>query len=152
MNIIDFLDELQGIYDDTGDPTDYGCAKEETSAFKQIAKNQYPGKPLCVVSDWKWLDVGRGVVDEGNSDEGQEVVEQHICARTILEDDANRGFNSVLTTPLQDFSRGCIFCTGNTVYILVGPGKRRIISYEILEYVSIRRLEWVLPLKPEKPH
>ena len=143
MEFIEFLQQLQGIFDNTGDPTDYGCTKEELPAFKRRARNRYPGKPICVVADWKWLDAR--IFDEVNPDEVQEVDVQYLCARTILEDERNRPFNSVMTTALNEFSEGCIFCTRNTAYILVGSGKRKLVGSDAIDFVFTRKLVFVLP-------
>lgn len=148
MNLFEFFEQLQGIFDDSGDPTDYGCSKEEVSAFKRVARDRHPEKPVCVVADWKWLDVPALEDNMNDSPRSTEEYLQFVVARTIVEDEADRRFNSVFTSRLVDFSDGCIFCTRNTAYILVGPGKRRTVVPEVLAYASVHRAALVLSRKP----
>mgnify|MGYP005864381883 CR=1 FL=1 len=124
MTLSPLMAYLDRLCEEKGVATDYGCSENEVETYKRIAKSRYPDRPICVVADWRWLDFQVCKFSSGDVNNIEVVDEQQICAKTIIEDQADRQFNSVITSKLNEFSDNCIFLTRNTAYILVGSGYR----------------------------
>lgn len=119
-----FLEILEDICRKIGVPTNYGCSENDIGAYKRIAKREHPGSPICVVSDWKWLEVRADEFFPEQFDTTEEGYFHYLVAATILEDEADRGLSGVVTSRLIDFSHNCLFRTRNTTYLLVSSGFR----------------------------
>lgn len=124
MTLAEIIEYLENLCNAKGEPTDYGCSEAEIEHYKGLARCQHPGSPICVVSDWKWIDTQAYAPDSEHPDRITVIDLQYICAKIILEDEARRRFRGVVTSVLTEFSHGCIFKTRNTTYILVGTGLR----------------------------
>jgi len=130
MNIEEFLDQTDRVFNDEGIPCDFGCSEHSVPAMIEYIKNNLSPYPYAVVSDWKWIDLD--VPSEIRED-----LEQHglkpcaLFAHKVIADERMRGFRSVRTTLLQGLYKNCIFLTQNTAYILCGPSKRVSIDYRI---------------------
>lgn len=124
MTLAELIEYLENLCHANGESTDYGCPEADIEHYKGIARSQHPGWPICVVSDWKWIDTQTSIIDPEHLDRIKVIDVQYICAKTILEDEAGRRFRGVVTSVLTEFTHGCIFKTRNTTYILVGTGLR----------------------------
>jgi hypothetical protein len=93
-------------------PCDLGCDEESTPELVEYCRRHFPCRPYCIVSDWIWIDLETG--------------DSLLYASKIVKDEAARLHiqRSVLTSPLVEFERNCVFATRNTAYILSGPGRR----------------------------
>lgn len=90
-------------------------------------------KPYRVVRDWIWADLD--VSEKNVKDlEQQGLKPVMVYAHKIMFDSTQRfePGNWVRTTPLIQFTPPCIFETNNTVYILVGEGKRKTTSLQAI--------------------
>jgi len=94
-----------------------------------LGKSEAKDKPIRVVRDWIWADLD---VSETEAKAMQEQGFQPVMvyAHYVMHDSSYKfgtGF-WVRTTPLIRFTPPCIFETANTVYILIGEGKRKVTS------------------------
>lgn len=87
------------------------------------------GKPYRVVRNWIWtvLEVSEKHAEYAERTGLQPIV---VYAHEVMYDSSYRFSPGdwVRTTPLLNFTEPCLFETTNTLYILVGEGKRKIAS------------------------
>ncbi|EGG99581.1 hypothetical protein imdm_938 [gamma proteobacterium IMCC2047] len=130
MNIEEFLDQTDRVFNDEGIPCDFGCSQHSIPTMIEYVKNNLSPYPYTVVSGWKWIDIDV-------SKEIKEDLKKYgfkpcaLFARKVIDAERMRRFNSVRTTLLQGFHNNCIFLTQNTAYILCGPGKRVSINSRV---------------------
>lgn len=119
------IGQFAQLYNEEGDPCDYGCSEEFVEQMIARAKELFPNKPCCVVCDWSWADVD---IDARQAEEIQRTGVQacFIYANNIIRDEADPWAegSSVRTSLLETFHDQCIFSTRNTNYVLVGQGVR----------------------------
>ncbi len=133
----EFFDYVKRVCDEEGISTGYGCSENEIITYKRIAKRQNPGNDICVVSDWTWLE---SRVDEAFPElfgTNEKIIVNHICANRIIEGGIYHTSNCCLTRKLREFTHDCIFHTKNISYILVGNGRRVIISPAVIAIQKI---------------
>ena len=99
-------------------------AKEKGQAFAKYM-------PYRIVRNWIWadLDVDENVIKDLETRNLKPIM---VYAHTVMYD-SNHRFepgNWVRTTPLVKFTPPCFFQTQNTVYILLGEGKRKTTSVQ----------------------
>lgn len=89
--------------------------------------------PYRIVRDWIWADlnVDEKIVKDLETRDLQPVM---VYAHEVMYDSSQRfePGNWVRTTPLIKFTPPCFFETQNTVYILVGEGKRKTTSIQAI--------------------
>ena len=127
MDLKSYLTQADQVFSGGGDSCDYGC--DEASAPNMIAyiNEHFPDYRYCVVGDWTWLDVEL-------KPEARALFEKRggkpcfVFANKVIDDEAQRGFQSVRTTYLKSFHKNCIFISKNRAYILTGPGKRMTVD------------------------
>ena len=99
-------------------------------------REQFPHKPFCLVRQWIWIDLVLPNMMQGEFEKmGKQAV--MLYAHQVVLDSLGR-FRSgdwVRSTPLVEFSEGCFFETGNTVYVLLGHGVRK--SAELSTMIKI---------------
>ena len=118
------LDELTQLLSGPGEVMQGSAmSDEEGMAFghQHFAMFQY-----CVVRDWIWIDLE---VTEAVMAELQKYSRKPslIYAHTVIYDSARRWDvgDFVRTSPLHSFEGGFLFKTTNSVYILLGEGRRK---------------------------
>lgn len=125
------LKEMTDLLYGEGEPMQGGTltleeAKEQGEAFAKYM-------PYCIVRDWIWADLD--IDDKIIKDlETRNIKPVMVYAHHVMYDSSRR-FESgdwVRTSALIKFTPPCFFETRNTVYILVGEGKRKTTSFEAI--------------------
>jgi len=110
-----------------GEPVPGGDLTVEDA--RKLGSSHSGYKPFRIVRDWIWadLDVGEKIAADLQQQGLQPVM---VYAHEVVFDSTHRFApgNWVRTTPLLSFTPPCIFETRNTVYILLGEGKRKTTS------------------------
>lgn len=94
-----------------------------------LGESEAQNKPIRVVQEWIWADLAVSET-EAKALEAQGFQPVMVYAHEVMYDSSykfEKGF-WVRTTPLLRFTPPCIFETANTIYILVGEGKRKTAS------------------------
>ncbi|MCB1662670.1 MAG: hypothetical protein H6995_09245 [Pseudomonadales bacterium] len=135
MNIQEVFEQLASIFDDDGTPCDYGCGENAVNDMIQYVKTELAPLPYCVVEDWIWIDISvPRKVQELFMEQG--VQPSVIYARTVVDDEIERGFPNLRTSPFVALHRSCIFQTRNTAYILCGAGQRTVMDAKVYAMVE----------------
>jgi|TARA_Y100001970_G_scaffold213395_1_gene260789 hypothetical protein len=100
----------------------------------EFVQERYPSRPFCLVRDWIWIDLELPdrLIQEVQNDQQQPVL---LYAHNVVHDYAERfpaPGSYVRTTLLVSFSEGFVFQTRNTVYVLLGTGKRKRAKPDVL--------------------
>lgn len=121
---------------------DYGVHPDRMEEYIQLMKEQYPGIHYCVISHWVWNEVE---FPENQRERLKAIgCKPHfLYSRNILGDTEERGFSSVLTSLQTGFFRNAIFRTQSRLYLLVGPGRRNVLSYEA--YIAVTGRPYFVP-------
>lgn len=101
-----------------------GCQLADSDAVA-LANLHFPSRAYCLVSDWAILDIDvtplqlQKITDRG-------LTPALINALTVIEDSKGRfrPGDWVRSTLAVSFTHGCLFETKNTIYVLMGPGRR----------------------------
>ena len=93
---------------------------------KSLAKSKSSFTPYCLVRDWVWIDLimPGDVLKELEKINKKPVM---LYSHTVIYDSSRR-FDVgdwVRTTPLIEFTDGCLFRTQNSIYVLIGNGVRK---------------------------
>lgn len=116
---------LAGVLNEPGAITDFGCSESQIDKMKEKSKQIESNKPVYVVKDWMIWDVQ----PPPQLNESNVLV---IKGSTIIFDELERfpvgGW--VRTAAMINIYDNCIFATGNTHYILVGRGTRKIVALD----------------------
>ncbi|QJD59949.1 hypothetical protein HG264_14085 [Pseudomonas sp. gcc21] len=125
------LNELTDLLYGEGEPMQGGNLTLEEAKMLVRAHTDY--KPFRIVRDWIWaeLNVAEKIADDLQQQDLKPVM---VYAHDVMFDSTHRFApgNWVRTTPLLRFTPPCIFETTNTVYILVGEGKRKTTSLQTI--------------------
>tara|TARA_R110001599_G_scaffold103288_1_gene262691 strand:+ start:167 stop:565 length:399 start_codon:yes stop_codon:yes gene_type:complete len=121
------LKEMTDFLYGEGEPMQGGTFTVEEAKVQGKAFAKF--KPYRVVRDWIWaeVDVDEKIVKDLETRDLKPVM---VYAHEVMYDSTMRfdPGNWVRTTPLTKFTPPCFFETRNTVYILVGEGKRKTTS------------------------
>lgn len=96
-------------------------------------------KDVCSVENWVWIDID--VTEEKWSQviRGDQncLLPAFLFSSSVIHDEAGRFIKGsyVRTSLLQAFHEGYIFETKNTVYCLIGTGKRCSVSLKEADYI-----------------
>ncbi|WP_445672829.1 DUF6957 family protein [Pseudomonas inefficax] len=96
----------------------------------QQAQSLYPHREFCMVSEWLWVDFkGSTLMVEGLALQG--VTPSILVAANVLHDsqDRFRAGRGVRTSFLVRYEGLGYFLTQNTVYVMLGPGRRIQLPY-----------------------
>ena len=129
---------------DDGDPIGFGFDLGPRDPYDLLneVKNT-TGKYVTVVKFWQWWDIN--TLDESYSESDIDYFEKEMRAKgidwppsMIMADrilaTTNPSFEEghwVRTSPLVKFRDNYLFETKNTIYVLTGPGPRKIVSLKI---------------------
>ncbi|MED5530705.1 MAG: hypothetical protein VYA99_10170 [Pseudomonadota bacterium] len=119
------VNQITQLISGKGVPCDLGCLETEIDLRITRAKELFPGKSYCVVSQWTWADIDVQSKDAAKFRKS-DIKPHFIYADNVVDDEARRWRkgSSVTTTLMVSFNENCIFCTRNTSYILMGTGTR----------------------------
>tara|TARA_R110000764_G_scaffold112761_10_gene199804 strand:+ start:32678 stop:33010 length:333 start_codon:yes stop_codon:yes gene_type:complete len=97
----------------------------------EFVRSLYSYSGYCLVRDWIWIDLDMpdaqlAVLEK----QGRKPVV--LYAHTVIFDSARRWDigDFVRTSPLTTFTDGFLFCTWNSVYVLLGKGSKKNASLE----------------------
>lgn len=101
-----------------------GCLLADTDAVA-LANLHFPSRAYCLVADWAILDIEvstrqrKAITDRG-------LTPALVYALTVIQDSKGRfpPGDWVRTTLAVSFTQGCLFETKNTIYVLMGSGRR----------------------------
>jgi hypothetical protein len=119
------------------DPTDLPLADTTRNPGKAITEPYISGAPvdnsIFIIKINVLFDTAKA--GDMRRDDRFAIKEKYVnypARGGILEDEHNRNFNAALSSRLIEFTDKCFFCTRNTLYILVGSGKRRSIHPKVI--------------------
>ncbi|PKH04767.1 hypothetical protein CXF93_21365 [Moritella sp. Urea-trap-13] len=121
--IYEYLMSLPGVLD-----YDVGCEMDEVQQRIDDAYDLYFGKGICVVADWKWIDIE--LTKQGKKLLPSDLKPDLLFADTILEDSPQRGIDWVKTSMLVEYQHPGLFVTRNTCYVMVGLGLRCQVRFD----------------------
>ncbi|EGH42825.1 DUF6957 family protein [Pseudomonas syringae] len=94
----------------------------------RVAEERFPGRSLCVVAEWVWLDLeAPDLVNDELASEGKQPV-MLLVFQVLFDSSTSSKAHWFRTTPLIEFSDGMFFQTENKLYVLVGHGRRKSMS------------------------
>lgn len=101
-----------------------GCPLADADAVA-LANLHFPSRAYCLVADWAILDIEvsarqrKAIADRG-------LFPALVYALTVIQDSKGRfpPGDWVRTTLAVSFTHGCLFETKNTIYVLMGSGRR----------------------------
>ncbi|MGF6516600.1 hypothetical protein ABH912_004066 [Pseudomonas sp. BT76 TE3572] len=101
-----------------------GCQLANPDAVA-LANLHFPSRACCLVADWAILDIEvttrqrKAITDRG-------LIPALVYALTVIQDSKGRfpPGDWVRTTLAVSFTHGCLFETKNTIYVLMGFGRR----------------------------
>ncbi len=93
---------------------------------KSLALSKSLFTPYCLVRDWVWIDL---IMPDEVLKELEKINKKPVMiySHTVIYDSSRR-FDVgdwVRTTPLIEFTDGCLFRTQNSIYVLIGNGVRK---------------------------
>ena len=125
------LNEMTNLLFGDGEPMQ-GATFSLEEAIEQ-AKSYATHKPFRIVRDWIWadLDVGEKIALDLES---RGITPVMVYAHDVMYDSTSRfePGNWVRTTALIRFTPPGFFETRNTVYVLIGEGKRKTTSLDAI--------------------
>ena len=122
----------------TGGENISGCQRSVSDAVA-LANLHFPSRAYCLVADWAILDIEvttrqlKAITDNG-------LVPALVYALTVIQDSKGRFLPGdwVKTTLAVSYSEGCLFETRNTIYVLMGSGRRLDRGWNLyMEFVEI---------------
>ena len=118
MNLADYVSVLSA-----GEKID-GCqlAPSDAVAFASL---HFPSRAYCLVADWAILDLDV-TTSQRKAITDRELIPALVYASTVIQDSKGRFAPGdwVKTTLGVSFTHNCLFLTKNTVYVLMGAGRR----------------------------
>lgn len=101
-----------------------GCNMDE-SEVTQFVQLHFPNRSYCLVSDWVLIEIEIPQVELSRLAK-QGLTPTLLCAFSVIHDSRGRfpRGHSVRTSLGVSFSHACLFETKNTVYVLMGPGRK----------------------------
>ena len=118
MNLADYVSVLSA-----GEKID-GCqlAPSDAVAFASL---HFPSRAYCLVADWAILDLDI-TTRQRKSITDKKKIHTHIYTLTVIQNSKHRfpPGDWVRTTLGVSFTHDCLFRTKNTVYVLMGTGRR----------------------------
>ncbi|WP_442793496.1 DUF6957 family protein [Pseudomonas sp. MF6747] len=127
MNLADLVELLSG-----GEKIP-GCDLAHSDAVALVGFH-FPGRPYCLVAEWAVFDLAvsprqlKVVVSRG-------VTPTLVNALFVLHDSKGRFPRGhwVRTSLGVSFTHDCLFETKNTVYVLMGPGRRVRANLDVVQ-------------------
>ena len=118
MNLADYVSVLSA-----GEKID-GC-QLTTSDAVDLASLHFPSSAYCLVADWAILDLDV-TTSQRKAITDRELIPALVYASTVIQDSKGRFAPGdwVKTTLGVSFTHNCLFPTKNTVYVLMGAGRR----------------------------
>ncbi len=123
------LDSLYELIHGPGLPIEGREMSDEEAV--EFVRSLYSYSGYCLVRDWIWIDLDMpdaqlAVLEK----QGRKPVV--LYAHTVIFDSARRWDigDFVRTSPLTTFTDGFLFCTWNSVYVLLGKGSKKNASLE----------------------
>lgn len=118
------MDKVMLIMHSSGGEVATGCNMDE-SAATQFVQLHFPDRSYCLVSEWVLIEVDIPQVELARLAE-QGVTPTLLYAFSVMHDSEGRfpRGHSLRTSLGVSFSHACLFETKNTVYVLMGPGRK----------------------------
>ena len=126
-----FLTSVASFLEQDGTPVK-GCCMEEAEGIA-LARQHAPDKPFCTVRQWMLVDVTASDAEKASL-AAQGYLPIILYAHEVVTD-SRRRFRPgdwVRSTFLIELSQGCLFETGNTIYVLLGDGCRKQVDPKVL--------------------
>ncbi|MEE5041655.1 hypothetical protein V2J84_18565 [Pseudomonas alliivorans] len=98
-----------------------------------LVRDRFPDRSFCVVKEWCWLEFSASAtIKQGLAAQGE--LPALLLASGILHDSLNRfrPGRGVRTSFLAERVEGPFFVTKNTVYVLLGQGRRKRAEFDSL--------------------
>ena len=118
MNLADYVSVLSA-----GDKIN-GCQLAPSDAVS-LASLHFPSRAYCLVADWAILDLDI-TTRQRKAITDRQLIPALVYASTVIQDSKGRFAPGdwVKTTLGVSFTHNCLFLTKNTVYVLMGAGRR----------------------------
>jgi len=118
MNLADYISVLSD-----GEKID-GCELTTPDAVA-LARLHFPSRAYSLVTDWAILDLAV-TTSQRKAITDRELIPALVYASTVIQDSKGRFASGdwVKTTLGVSYIHDCLFLTKNTVYVLLGAGRR----------------------------
>ena len=118
MNLADYISVLSD-----GEKID-GCELTTPDAVA-LARLHFPSRAYCLVTDWAILDLAV-TTSQRKAITDRQLIPALVYALTVIQDSKGRFASGdwVKTTLGVSYIHDCLFLTKNTVYVLMGAGRR----------------------------
>jgi hypothetical protein len=94
----------------------------------QLARDRFPDRSLCVVTEWVWIDFDApDVVIEELALQGKKPA-MLLVFDVVFDSSTTSTSHWFRSTPLIDFTEDLFFQTESKLYVLVGNGRRTSMS------------------------
>lgn len=105
----------------------------DESEAKQFVLQHFPGRSYCLISDWVLTEIEIPQVELALLAK-QGVTPTLLYAFSVIHDSKGRfpRDHTVRASLGGSFSHECLFETKNTVYVLMGPGRKATSKIELL--------------------
>lgn len=127
------LEQFSRILSGDGDPSDLGC---HGTVGELLARSNeiFPDVPVCVVSDWVWIDICMSVEMTTRLRSTRNLQPAVLYSESVKFDEKGRfGPGSVVRSSLlTDFRPPCFFRTRNTLYVMQGRGVRLSVEPDVI--------------------
>jgi len=127
------LEQFSRIINGDGDPSDLGC---HGTVEELLARSHeiFPGVPVCVVSDWVWVDISMSEEMIARLRSERNLEPALLYSESVQFDKKGRfGHGSVVRTSLlTQFKAPCFFRTRNTLYVMQGTGVRLSVEPDVI--------------------
>lgn len=106
-----------------------------------LTSNQFPDQCICIVGNWFWIDLeAPAQVIKQMVAQGQRPVMLLAFDVLFSSSGASRPGEWLRTTPLVAFTDDMFFRTQHTLYVLIGPGRKKTIPLStVLQLFSSER-------------
>ncbi|WP_353389049.1 DUF6957 family protein [Halopseudomonas sabulinigri] len=105
-------------------------SNDEAMTYVRERRNQ---EEFCLVRDWIWVDLELTDAERRGLDETRRQPAL-IYAHSVIFDTSRRWDvgDFVRTSPLYVFEKGFLFKTFNTTYVLLGEGRRKRVTLDVV--------------------
>lgn len=117
------------VLDAPGEVLELGCNRDEISLWLQSANEIAGQRPVMAIEGWQWLEF-RYSRDELREYEEAGLLPVYLWSVSVVVDSSNRWRPGdwILTHELKQLHDKVIFEAKRTVYVMVGPSVRKIIT------------------------
>lgn len=114
-----------------------GGSRLDDDELIKLAREEFKGKPFCVVRNWMILDL---MLPEGQENEIKNQGLQPTILyvhRVVFDSEARASIGDSFVTGYQKDFHGCFFESTDTLFILAGRGARKYASLPAVQAIEV---------------